>query len=173
MKHLDLFSGIGGFAYAAQQVWREEYENIGFCEIDRYCQAVLRKRFSGCSIWGDIRTITNTENNIRGGGQQFREETSVRSSGDDKSTGIYSQCDLIKGGFPCQPFSAAGKRKGTADNRYLWPEMLRVIRLFRPRCVIAENVYGIINIEGGMVFEQVCLDLEDEGYEVQPFIIPA
>lgn len=81
--------------------------------------------------------------------------------------------DLLTGGFPCQPFSAAGKRKGTADDRHLWPEMFRVIQLAKPTWIIGENVPGIINIENGMVFEQVCADLENEGYEVQPFIIPA
>ena len=81
--------------------------------------------------------------------------------------------DIISGGFPCQPFSMAGKRKGTEDERYLWHEMLRAIQEIKPKFVIAENVFGITNIDGGMVFEQVCLDLEAEGYEVQPFIIPA
>jgi DNA (cytosine-5)-methyltransferase 1 len=81
--------------------------------------------------------------------------------------------DIITGGFPCQPFSTAGKRKGTDDERYLWGEMLRAIQEIKPKFVIAENVYGITNIDGGLVFEQVCLDLEAEGYEVQPFIIPA
>jgi DNA (cytosine-5)-methyltransferase 1 len=81
--------------------------------------------------------------------------------------------DIISGGFPCQPFSLAGKRKGTDDERYLWGEMLRAIQEIKPRFVIAENVFGITNIDGGLVFQQVCLDLENEGYEVQPFIIPA
>lgn len=81
--------------------------------------------------------------------------------------------DVISGGFPCQPFSTAGKRKGTDDERYLWHEMLRAIQEIKPKFVIAENVFGITNIDGGMVFEQVCLDLEAEGYEVQPYIIPA
>jgi DNA (cytosine-5)-methyltransferase 1 len=83
------------------------------------------------------------------------------------------QLTLFHGGFPCQPFSLAGKRKGTDDERYLWGEMLRAIQEIKPKFVIAENVFGITNIDGGMVFEQVCLDLEAEGYEVQPFIIPA
>jgi DNA (cytosine-5)-methyltransferase 1 len=81
--------------------------------------------------------------------------------------------DILTGGFPCQPFSLAGKRKGTDDERYLWGEMLRAIQEIKPRFVIAENVFGITNIDGGLVFQQVCLDLENEGYEVQPFIIPA
>jgi DNA (cytosine-5)-methyltransferase 1 len=84
-----------------------------------------------------------------------------------------NKIDILTGGFPCQPFSLAGKRKGTDDERYLWGEMLRAIQEIKPRFVIAENVFGITNIDGGLVFEQVCLDLENEGYEVQPFIIPA
>lgn len=77
------------------------------------------------------------------------------------------------GGFPCQPFSCAGKRKGTSDDRHLWPKMFRVIQLTKPTWVVAENVRGLLTIEQGVVFKQVCLDLESEGYEVQPFIIPA
>jgi DNA (cytosine-5)-methyltransferase 1 len=84
-----------------------------------------------------------------------------------------NKIDILTGGFPCQPFSLAGKRKGTDDERYLWGEMLRAIQEIKPKYVIAENVFGITNIDGGLVFEQVCLDLENEGYEVQPFIIPA
>ena len=87
---------------------------------------------------------------------------------------IYAnKIDILTGGFPCQPFSTAGKRKGKDDERYLWGEMLRAIQEIKPKYVIAENVFGITNIDGGMVFEQVCIDLENEGYEVQPFIIPA
>jgi DNA (cytosine-5)-methyltransferase 1 len=77
------------------------------------------------------------------------------------------------GGFPCQPFSVAGKQKGTSDDRHLWPEMFRIIKAFKPRFVIGENVRGIVNIQDGVVFETVCTDLESEGYEVQPFNIPA
>lgn len=84
-----------------------------------------------------------------------------------------TKIDLLTGGFPCQPFSHAGKRKGTDDDRHLWPEMRRVIQEFLPRFVVAENVRGLLSIDGGMVFEQACLDLEALGYEVQPFVIPA
>jgi len=109
--------------------------------------------------------------------EQFIADTNSRGQAEQKlKTAGDKQCgrvDILTGGFPCQPFSQAGKRKGTDDNRYLWSEMLRVIREFQPTWVIAENVRGILSIEGGMVFEQVCLDLEGEGYEVQPFVIPA
>lgn len=80
---------------------------------------------------------------------------------------------MLTGGFPCQPFSLAGKRKGTADDRYLWPAMLGVVRTVRPRWVVGENVLGIVNWSQGMVFEQVCADLEAAGYEVQAYLIPA
>lgn len=80
---------------------------------------------------------------------------------------------MFTGGFPCQSFSVAGKRKGTEDDRYLWPEMLGVIRVVRPRWVVGENVYGIVSWSDGLVFEQVCADLEAEGYEVQPYVLPA
>lgn len=81
--------------------------------------------------------------------------------------------DVLSGGFPCQPFSVAGKRRGTADDRYLWPEMLRAIREIRPRWIVGENVYGIVNWNSGLVFQQVCADLEAENYTVQPYILPA
>ncbi len=81
--------------------------------------------------------------------------------------------DVLTGGFPCQPFSTAGKRRGTEDDRYLWPEMLRVIRQIQPRWIIGENVFGLINWNEGLVFEQVLLDLEAEGYEVAPLLLPA
>lgn len=144
MTHGSLFSGIGGFDLAAH--WAG-IENVFACEIDEFCRKVLNKRFPNTTLYQDIKE-TNFE----------------QYSG---------TIDIISGGFPCQPFSTAGKRAGTKDNRYLWGEMLRVVREIKPRWVIAENVRGLTNIAGGSTFETVCDDLEISGYEVQPFIIPA
>lgn len=150
MKHIDLFSGIGGFSLAVEAVWPNS-EHI-FCEIDSYCQALLKKRFERSVIFDDIKKFTA---DIYWNRLQEQE--------------IY----ILTGGFPCQPFSEAGKRKGSNDDRYLWPEMLRVIQEFKPTWVVAENVRGLFTIENGMVFEQMLTDLEGKGYEVQPLIIPA
>ena len=155
MTHLDLFSGIGGFALAADRVW-PDIQHV-FCEIDPFCQEILKKHWPQSYIYEDIRTLTNATDAGAEGVRRERQD----------------EVFLLTGGFPCQPFSHAGKRKGTSDDRHLWPEMRRVIQEFTPRYVVAENVRGLLSIEGGMVFEQVCLDLEALGYEVQPFIIPA
>jgi DNA (cytosine-5)-methyltransferase 1 len=188
MRHLDLFSGIGGFAYAVDQVW-DNVEHI-FCDNDKFCEQITQKHWKGAKHYGDIRTITadsEYDGGIASEGIGENCETQSESeTGENLSipepTGVgelrtektrWDTIDLVTGGFPCQPFSQAGKRKGTDDNRFLWPEMLRVIQLTKPQWVIAENVRGILTIEGGVVFEQVCLDLEASGYEVQPFIIPA
>lgn len=144
MTHASLFSGIGGFDLAAE--WAG-WTNAFNCEIDPFCQRILKYHFPHAEQYGDIKTADFTV--WRG------------------------RIDVLTGGFPCQPFSLAGKRKGTEDDRYLWPEMLRVIRTVRPRWVVGENVLGIVNWSQGMVFEQVCADLEAEGYEVQSFVIPA
>lgn len=164
MKHLDLFSGIGGFALAIDRVW-EGVEHT-FCEIDPFCVEVLKKHWPNSKIYGDIRTLTNSpsigleEQGLRHNNQQFTKQNK-------------RDWDLLTGGFPCQPFSQAGRRKGTADDRHLWPEMLRVIREFHPSWVIGENVGGFVTWNDGLVLEQVHTDLEGEGYEVQSFIIPA
>jgi DNA-cytosine methyltransferase len=144
MKHLDLFSGIGGFALAAR--WMG-WQTVQFVEIEPFCQAVLKKNFPNTPIHGDIKTFDGTK--------------------------LWGTIDIITGGFPCQPFSTAGSQEGTEDHRHLWPEMFRVIREIQPTYVVAENVYGILNIESGVVFETVCAQMEDAGYEVQPIIIPA
>lgn len=144
MTHASLFSGIGGFDLAAE--WAG-WTNVFNCEIDNFCKKVLRYHFPAAIQYSNVKATDFTVH--RGG------------------------VDVLTGGFPCQPFSLAGKRKGTDDNRYLWPEMLRAIREIAPRWVVGENVFGIVNWSEGMVFEQVCADLEDAGYEVQPYLIPA
>lgn len=187
MKHLDLFSGIGGFAYAIDQVW-DNVEHI-FCDNNKFCQQVLKKHWPNSKIYDDIRTIANTEYTrgiktkiIKENSETQQEgktrekisfdESSRRNSLWSKKAG-WKPVNILTGGFPCQPFSQAGKRKGTDDDRYLWPEMLRVIQATKPQWVVAENVRGLLTQQGGMVFEQVCLDLEGEGYDVQPLIVPA
>ena len=137
--HLDLFSGIGGFALAAK--WNG-YRTVAFCDNEPYAQAVLKKHWPDVPCHKDIREVR----------------------GD-----LYAGVTLLTGGFPCQPFSVAGKQRGKDDDRYLWPEMLRVIREARPAWIIGENVAGIVNL----ALDQVCADLEGEGYEVEPIIIPA
>lgn len=144
MRHASLFSGIGGFDLAAR--WMG-WENIFSCEYDPFCQKVLQHHFPTTTHYGDIRELDGTA--WRG------------------------KIDILTGGFPCQPFSSAGRRRGTEDDRYLWPEMLRVIRESRPTWIVAENVRGLATWNDGLVLEGVCSDLEANGYEVQPFCIPA
>jgi len=140
---LDLFSGIGGFSLGLESTGY--FETIAFVEKDQFCQKVLAKNFKDIPIEGDIRNVK---------GQRY-------------------EADVVTGGFPCQPFSTAGKRKGTDDDRYLWDETIRVIRECKPRWFIGENVEGIINIQNGMVLRQVQDDLEEQGFEVKCLIIPA
>lgn len=166
MTHLDLFSGIGGFSLAFDTVFHEQKNKHIFCEIDPFCQAVLKKHWPESDIISNIRDFANSE--IVG-----KQQLAMERKQDKKADVTGRDYFLLTGGFPCQPFSQAGRRDGTKDDRHLWPEMLRVIQSTKPQWVIAENVRGILTIEQGMVFEQVCLDLESEGYSVQPIIIPA
>ena len=122
-----------------------------FCEIEKYCQLVLQNHWKGVRIYNDVRRITKEQ---------------LRADG-------IEHIDVVTGGFPCQPFSVAGKQKGTNDDRHLWPEMFRIIKDVKPKWVIGENVKNLINIQDGVVFETVCTDLENAGYEVQTFNIPA
>ena len=144
MNHASLFSGIGGFDLAAE--WAG-WNNLFHCEWNPFGQRVLKHHFPNSISYNDI---TKTDFTIHRG-----------------------QVDILTGGFPCQPYSTAGLRKGKADERHLFPEMLRAIKEIRPRWVIGENVRGLVNWGGGLVFNEVCDDLESEGYEVQPFLIPA
>ena len=140
MRVLDLFSGIGGFSLGLE---RAGMRTVAFCEIEPFCQKVLKKHWPDVPIYNDVRTIT----------KDYHGET----------------IELICGGYPCQPFSVAGKRKGKDDDRHLWPAMLDCIKHFKPRWVIAENVAGHVN----MGLDQVLSDLESEGYEWRTFLIPA
>lgn len=149
MKMLDLFSGIGGFSLAAE--WAG-IETVAFCERDPYCQKVLKRHWPDVPIFDDIRTLTR---------QTLIEEGVI----DSESSAI----DLVCGGFPCQPFSLAGQRRGKDDDRHLWPEMLRVIDELRPSWVLGENVTGLISL----ALDDVLFDLEGIGYETQAVTVPA
>jgi len=144
MNHGSLFSGIGGFELAAQ--WMG-WQNIFHCEWNPFGQQVLEHHFPESKSHNDVTKFC--------------------------ATAYAGRIDILTGGFPCQPYSLAGKRKGKDDERHLWPEMLRVIRECTPKYVVGENVRGLVGWNGGMVFEEVCADLEAEGYAVQPFLLPA
>lgn len=144
ITHGSLFSGIGGFDIAAD--WCG-FNNLFQVEIDEFCNKVLEKNFPKTKRYKDIKEFNANE--------------------------YEGKLDIISGGFPCQPFSHAGRKRGKEDDRYLWDEMFRVIQQSKPEWVIAENVYGLISMQGGVVLEKVLSDLEGEGFEVQTFIIPA
>ena len=178
LTHMSLFSGVGGLDIAAE--WAG-MRTVGFCEWAEYPRSILAARWPGVPAWKDIRTLT---------GESFREKTGLPT------------VDVLFGGFPCQRFSAAGQRKGVEDDRYLWPEMLRVIKGLRPAWIIGENVAGIVSMaesvagftvesrnlarnpdadyyhsvlsrQENMLLPKILEDLEDAGYAVQTFVIPA
>lgn len=144
MRHGSLFSGIGGFDLASE--WMG-WENVFHCEWNPFGQKVLNYYWPNAITYHDI---TKTDFTIHRG-----------------------RIDIITGGFPCQPYSTAGKRLGKEDDRHLWPEMCRAIREIQPTYIVGENVRGLVNWNGGLVFDEVQSDLEVEGYEVTPFLLPA
>jgi DNA (cytosine-5)-methyltransferase 1 len=177
MRMLSLFSGGGGIDKAAE--WAG-IETVAMCEIEPYCVEILKLRYPGVPIYGDVRELTAER---------------LRNDG-------IGPIDIICGGFPCQPFSQAGQRRGTEDDRYLWPEMLRIIKEVRPTWFVGENVAGIVSMaepigdidlvhktvtrfpdsdvftrvytqQEIMLLGNILKDIEEAGYEVQPFLIPA
>ena len=186
MTHLDLFSGIGGFAIAAQACG---YTTIGFCEREPYAQQILKERFGavladaaseqdhgerrdckcgrnavGRNQQAARRRNGQADNNCAGRCHPILHPDIFTLNGAD-----YAGVDLLTGGFPCQPFSVAGKRLGKADDRAIWPEMLRVIREAKPAWIIGENVAGIVTME----LDNILSDLEGLGYSAWPLVVPA
>lgn len=144
MTHGSLFSGIGGFDLAAE--WMG-WENKFHCEWNEFGQKVLNYYWPNAECFGDITKTDFTKYN--------------------------GTIDIISGGFPCQPYSQAGKRKGKEDERHLWPSMLRAVREVQPSFVVGENVLGLLNWNGGLVFHEVQTDLEAAGFVIFPFVLPA
>jgi len=142
-KIVDLFSGIGGFSYAAEQIVGG-FETVAFVERDQYCQKVLRKHWHDVPIYSDIRSFNGKE---------------------------YKDADIVVGGFPCQPWSVAGSQRGSEDDRDLWHEMVRIIEDIRPKWVIGENVSGFVTMPMGL--RRSLIDLESIGYKAIPYLIPA
>ena len=194
MRVLDLFSGVGGFSLGLE---RAGMETVAFCEFDKKAQLVLKKHWPDVPIYDDVRELTYDklkEDGIVGDSKRQRRQGGELHKGDipqtleggqassfiptsegrktTKQTNSRKQAstvDLICGGFPCQPFSVAGKQKGDQDDRHLWPEYFRLIQEIRPRWVIGENVAGLINLG----LDEVLSDLESADYSCQTLIIPA
>jgi len=145
MTHLDLFAGIGGFSLAADWVWGKEYENVGHSEIEPYACKVYHRHFPESECLGDITKI------------RWR----------------HGQADVITGGFPCQPHSLAGKRGASEDDRDLWSECARAVRMVRPKNAVFENVPGLLTSERGGFFNRVLSDLAEIGYDAEWYTIGA
>jgi DNA (cytosine-5)-methyltransferase 1 len=210
LTHVDLFSGIGGFALAAE--WAG-FETVVFCEIDEFCQEILKARFGARIITNPKNTRRLREEQLENGCQgkrgrgtddSFQKDsgfgaianTEGREAKPTKSSGLHSKfglpnriplipdirdfdgsrfwgTTLLTGGVPCQPASVAGKRKGTRDDRWLWPEAIRVLAEVKPTWAIFENPPGILSLEQGVVFENLLSQMESKSYKVWPIIIPA
>ena len=156
MIHFSLFSGIGGFDLASEWMGWKNYLS---CEIADFPNKILEHYWPDAYHHRDVKTLNyETINNelSKRFGKQWRDDDII-----------------LTGGFPCQPYSSAGKRLGKEDERHLWPEMLRIISEIKPKFIVGENVFGLLNWNGGMVFAEVCSDLENQGYEITPVVIPA
>ena len=145
MRLLDLFSGIGGFSYAAEKLIGG-YETVAFCEMDEFCQKILKKHWPQVPIFDDVRTIDAAR---------------------------LGDIDICTFGFPCQPVSQAGLQKAESDDRWLWDEIIRILQASKPKWIIAENVKGLVSVEDGLLLQNCITSLEAEGYEIQSVIIPA
>jgi DNA-cytosine methyltransferase len=156
MLHISLFSGIGGFDLASE--WMG-WQNIASCEINPFGRKVLEYYWPNAYHHDDIKTLTY---------KKLNEELTKKHGAEWRADDI-----VLTGGFPCQPYSLAGKRLGNEDERHLWPEMLRVIREVSPKWIVGENVFGLVNWSEGLVFNEVQTDLEAIGYEVQSYVLPA
>ena len=143
LKHVDLCSGIGGFALGFS--WAELSHPVLFCDIEPWSRKILAKHWPDVKIAKDVKELANDPN------------------------GLVPDCDILTAGYPCQPFSVAGKQRGEEDDRHIWPEIFRIIKAKRPNWIVCENVYGHIS----MGLDTVLSDLETEGYSCQPFIVPA
>ncbi len=143
IKVFDICSGIGGFSLGLESTGA--YKTVAFCENEEFCNKILNKHWPDVPIYNDLKELGNDPEKIQ---EEF---------------------DLICGGIPCQPFSVAGQKKGKEDDRHLWPYMFKIIKQKTPTWVIVENVGGFVNV----ALDDVCLDLETEGYATQSFIIPA
>jgi DNA (cytosine-5)-methyltransferase 1 len=159
LTHISLFSGIGGIDLAAH--WAG-FRTVAFVERDPFCQKVLAKRFPNTPIYDDIRTFSWPMSHAEGKQDRRLQQSDVSTD----AGASRERVTLVSGGFPCQPFSVAGKRKGAGDERFLWHEMLRVVREVQPLWVLGENVRGLLSIDGGRTFGTILHELAEVGYRV-------
>lgn len=157
MRHLDLFSGIGGFALAAKHAG---WETVGFCEVNPFCQKVLAKHFPNKPIFNDVTTLC-------------KRISDCPCVGTDQFTDTYGHVDVITAGVPCQPASQIGKQRGTSDERWLWPDAIRIVRELQPKYAIFENPYGILTVNGGEGFKEILEGLDHSGFDAWWDVIPA
>ena len=161
---------------AAQQVWGKNLENLFFCEIDKYCQQVLKKNFGKeILIYDDIKKVNKEQfikdyYNTNPDQHRLQEQRTEQQASGDRQ---FFKVDLLTAGPPCQPASAAGKRKGDKDDRWLWEEMFKIVSEFKPTWCIIENVYGLVSLEQGLVFDSLLAKMEALGYEIQPIVVGA